>query len=166
MLLINYYLGHYSEMLKILLGVLIGILATIILLFCERKLVNPYYVVTVPKFITDTTKRVALPEETINASKLSFTLEEKSSYINKRIDDILIFCGIIITLLLAINISVFVNAERLVQKHMTEHFEEHEKKILSYVKQVEQAAGKAITQISLTEEMKPSVSKNESPQKP
>jgi hypothetical protein len=55
--------------------------------------------------------------------------EEKIGSLNKRFDDLLIFGGIIITLLLAINLTVYVKTESEVDKYFKKHFKEYESKI-------------------------------------
>lgn len=55
--------------------------------------------------------------------------QEKIAALNKRLDDILIFGGVIVTLLLAINAGVFVNAERQVESFMQKNFHHYHEQI-------------------------------------
>ena len=73
---------------------------------------------------------------------LNYTIEEKLNSVNKRIDDLYIFGGIIITLLLAINVGVYVKAESDVEKHFRDNYETYKTKILGLVEEAEQHAGK------------------------
>ncbi len=59
----------------------------------------------------------------------TFSNEEKMSSLNKRFDDLLIFGSIIITLLLAINVTVYVKAESEVERQFKVTFKDYESKI-------------------------------------
>jgi uncharacterized protein YneF (UPF0154 family) len=82
------------------------------------------------------------------------TSNEKISSIDKRIDDVLVFGGIIVTLLLAINIGVFINVDKQVDKHLKDNFEVHKKKIMEYASEVEQAVGKIRTELELAQNLR------------
>ena len=51
--------------------------------------------------------------------------------LHSRINDFYIFAGIVITLLLAINIGVYVKADEEVDKHLRDNFSKHQRKIES-----------------------------------
>lgn len=55
--------------------------------------------------------------------------------LHSRINDFYIFAGIVITLLLAINVGVYVRADEEVERHVNENFSKYEKKISQAVKQ-------------------------------
>ncbi|HMJ67240.1 MAG TPA: hypothetical protein VK508_00010 [Cyclobacteriaceae bacterium] len=53
--------------------------------------------------------------------------------LHSRINDFYIFAGIVITLLLAINVGVFVRADEEVDKQIEESFGKHEKEIIKLI---------------------------------
>jgi hypothetical protein len=57
------------------------------------------------------------------------SVDATMSAIHTRINDFYIFAGIVITLLLAINVGVFIRAEDEVDKHIRGNFEAYRKKI-------------------------------------
>ena len=67
-------------------------------------------------------------KEKIDQDKL-IVLEEKIVSLNKRLDDFYILSAVIVTLLLAINIGIFVKAGHEIKDHFDEHFQEHQEKI-------------------------------------
>jgi hypothetical protein len=139
---------------KILLGILTGVCLVLILFYGFRKIVNPYYAVSIPQFITDTSKKRLAQEDLIGLKTATLSLEEKISSANKRIDDILIFGGIIVTLLLAINVVVYVNAERQVEKYFRDNFEAHKQKVLTYRDEIEEMVGQAKTELELAQTLR------------
>jgi len=58
-------------------------------------------------------------------------MPEVVSSLHTRINDFYIFAGIVITLLLAINVGVFIRAEDEVEKHIKQNFGDIEKDIKS-----------------------------------
>jgi hypothetical protein len=140
-------------MVKYLLGALIGIFIFLAIYFSYRK------IFLVERFDYSHYKNssvLAFPPKTALNDSLSTdykivlsNLEEKNSSINKRVDDLLIFGGIIITLLLAINIAVYVNAESIVEKHLKENYEKYNQKIKSFADQAEIEFIKLRTQVDL-----------------
>jgi len=62
-----------------------------------------------------------------NTSTLVITTSDMNEVVNSlhtRINDFYIFAGIVITLLLAINVGVFIRAEDEVEKHIKENFDD------------------------------------------
>ncbi|HZY79640.1 MAG TPA: hypothetical protein VFE50_08965 [Cyclobacteriaceae bacterium] len=57
------------------------------------------------------------------------TVDSAVSVLHTRINDFYIFAGIVITLLLAINVGVFIRAEDEVDKHIKENFDSYKKRI-------------------------------------
>lgn len=55
--------------------------------------------------------------------------------LHTRINDFYIFAGVVITLLLAINVGVYVKADQEVDKHFRENFERYRKKIKKIYKE-------------------------------
>jgi len=89
-------------------------------------------------------------------------VEEKVNSINRRIDDVLIFGGIIVTLLLAINVSVYFRTGHEVEKHFKEHFKDQKKEIDDSVKEIRGLLNQAKTEVDFAEEYR----KNITEQKP
>ena len=139
---------------KIIFGILIGVSIFFILFWGYRKIINPYYTLSIPQFVVDTSKKRLAQEDIIALKNQSLTLEEKLASNNKRIDDMLIFGGIIITLLLSINVVVYLNAEKEVDKYFREHFETHKQKVLKYLAEVEETAGKIKTELELLQNLR------------
>jgi uncharacterized protein YneF (UPF0154 family) len=136
---------------KVLLGVLIGFFVVFSLFWGYRKIINPYYTLTIPKFVSDSSNKRIAQDDIINLKSQSLSLEEKIASANKRLDDLLIFGTIIISLLLGINVSVYVSAERQVEKYFKENFDAHKKKVEDTVKSVEEMAGKIKAELELAE---------------
>lgn len=139
---------------KVALGILIGFTIIFSLFYGYRKVINPHYKVSIPQFVTDTSKIIHFQDDIAALQTQSLNLEEKLASANKRIDDMLIFGGIIITLLLAINVGVYVNAEKEVNKHFRENFDIHKEKVLKYLAEVEETAGKIKTELDLVQNIR------------
>ena len=128
-------------MIKYLFGALIGILIFLTIYFCYRK------IFLVERFDYSHYKNysiLAFPPKTVLGDSLSIdykialsNAEEKINSLNKRIDDLYIFGGIIITLLLAINVAVYVNAESIVEKYLKENYQKYNEKIRSFCDEAE-----------------------------
>ncbi|MBI5402583.1 MAG: hypothetical protein HY959_04230 [Ignavibacteriae bacterium] len=135
---------------KFLFGILVGVLSLLIVIFIYDKIFidnnTPIYL----KKSKDST----LTLNNVDFTSLNNIFEEKLYSINKRIDDILIFGGIIITLLLAINISVFVKAANEVDSHFNEHFEEYRKKVEESASKVTSLLNKAEADANLISQHK------------
>ena len=54
--------------------------------------------------------------------------------LHTRINDFYIFAGIVITLLLAINVGVYIKADEEVDKHFRENFDKYEKEVKKFSK--------------------------------
>ena len=65
--------------------------------------------------------------------------EEKFSSIGKRLDDFLVFGGVVITLLLAITVSVYLKTESEVDKHMKTRRKEIEDELENNKKLMDEA---------------------------
>ncbi|MFZ6024240.1 MAG: hypothetical protein ACOYVG_07260 [Bacteroidota bacterium] len=139
---------------KVLFGILLGMIIVLCLLYGSKKVINPYYTLTIPKFLTDTTKKKYLQEDLIEIKNQTLTIEEKFASVNKRLDDMLVFGGIILTLILAINIGVFVNSERQVDKHMKDNFEIHKNKVLNTLSDVEKTAGRIKAELDIAQDLR------------
>ena len=134
---------------KLVQGILLGIGLTFGLFLGYRQVISPYYALTVPRFVTDTTKKVIAQGDVVDLKNQNLSTIEKIEALNKRLDDLLIFGAIIITLLLAINVSVFVNTDRQVDKYFRDNFETHKNKVTKYLEEVTEMAGKVQTQFDL-----------------
>jgi uncharacterized protein YneF (UPF0154 family) len=141
----------FTPLMKVLLGVLIGFFIVFSLFWGYRRIINPYYTLMIPKFVSDTSNKRIAQDDIIGLKNQSFNLEEKIASANKRLDDLLIFGTIIISLLLGINVSVYVSAERQVEKYFRENFDAHKKKVEDTVKNIEEMAGKMKTELELAE---------------
>ena len=139
---------------KVFLGILLGIGITFALFWGYREVVNPYYKVSIPQFVVDSSKKVASEGDIIVLKSQGLKIEERIESANKRLDDMLIFGGIIITLLLAINVTVYVNSERQVEKYFRDNFEIHKQKVTKYLSDVEEMAGKIKTELELIQNIK------------
>jgi hypothetical protein len=76
-----------------------------------------------------------------NARALEITavnVNEAVSSLHTRINDFYIFAGIVITLLLAINVGVFIRTDDEVENHITENFENYHKRIQDIHKKCEE----------------------------
>lgn len=82
---------------------------------------------------------------------------ERIISLNKRIDDTLIFRGVIVTLLITICVGVYVRAESEVDRHFKDNFDTISKKASEYVSKSEQAASKAQTELAILTEIRKNV---------
>ena len=65
-------------------------------------------------------------------------LEEQVNSLQKRIDDMYVFAGVVVTLLLAINVGVYVRAANQINDYIKDNFKKHE---IELVRIVENANG-------------------------
>jgi len=139
---------------RIFLGILIGICITFALLWGYRKFINPFYEVSVPHFVADTSKKVLVQGDMVELKSQNLSTIEKIESVNKRLDDLLIFGTIIITLLLAINVTVYVNTDRQVDKYFRDNFEAHKEKVTKHLAEVEEMAGKIKTEFEIIQNIR------------
>ncbi|HMH21345.1 MAG TPA: hypothetical protein VK563_06200 [Puia sp.] len=139
---------------KIALGISIGVFSTLAIFLWFRVFINPKYTLSIPQFITDTSRKRLAQEDIISLKNQSLGFEEKIASANKRLDDMLIFGGIIVTLLLAINVAVYVNSERQVDKYFRDNFEIHKQKVLKYTTEAEEMAGKIKAELELWQNLR------------
>ncbi len=107
---------------------------------------------TLPHIISDTSRVVKKQDffEHINTVKTEqLSISERVASINKRIDDLIVFGGIIVTLLLAINVSVYIRADAQVEKHFRTNFENHKLKADTYLAVISKAAERANSELSM-----------------
>ncbi|MDF2380315.1 hypothetical protein JMG10_02465 [Nostoc ellipsosporum NOK] len=121
---------------KIVMGVLIGILIMTVVTWLLKEPENAA--------ATRLGRLYEMKEE-----KADIVYDEKIVAINKRLDDILIFGGIIITLLLGINAGVFVNAERQVESYMRRNYQVYLDQILADLKKADDMIGDVQRKINL-----------------
>ncbi|WP_129020477.1 hypothetical protein [Edaphocola flava] len=120
-------------------GIIIGILLCIgIILFYHKYILTPIEPLNISVNIVDTnstkikflnfTEEINNPTITKTAflinKSLDNTLSERIFSTNKRVDDILIFGGLIVTLLIAITVSTYVRAEREVERYIKRDFDQ------------------------------------------
>jgi|GEM_PF-1866525 len=67
--------------------------------------------------------------------------DEKINSINARINDFYVFSGIIITLLLAINVSVYIKTSNEVDKHMKDNYDAYKQEIEKQLQDAKQLVG-------------------------
>ncbi|MBS1777821.1 MAG: hypothetical protein JST70_00755 [Bacteroidetes bacterium] len=147
---------------KLLLGIAIGILITLSLLFYYRKtLYVEEFHPTFSASDTTTNNKNELVQDIITLKIANNNIDEKIVSINKRFDDILIFGGIIITLLLAINVGVYVKAENEVKRHFEQHFDSYKKKIEDDAEQVKILLSQVKADAELAQKMKKEVKSNQ-----
>jgi len=135
-------------MYKILFGILFGVFLTLSVTFLWRTYWLRDYVSNLPKIekISDTSK-IAIQQSIMQIKLSSANFDEKFISINKRLDDFLVFGGIIITLLLAITVSVYLKTESEVNKHFEEKFGDHIKRMADYEKEAGILLGKIKTSL-------------------
>ncbi len=113
----------------ILFGVLTGIVLTCGVSFIFRTWwLKDYIEAPIINNKCDTSKE-ALVQSVEQLKVLNASFVEKMDAVNKRLDDFLVFGGLIITLLLAISISVYLKTESEVDKHMKKDFAKNKEDI-------------------------------------
>jgi len=113
----------------ILIGLLLGIIITCGVSFIYRTWWLKDYIETpIVNNKCDTSKE-ALIQSVEQLKVLNAAFVDKIDAVNKRLDDFLIFGGLIITLLLAISVSVYLNTEAEVDRHMKKDFSKNKQQI-------------------------------------
>lgn len=87
------------------------------------------------------------------------TINERIQSINQRFDDLYIFGGIIITLVLAIIVSVYIRAESEVDKHFKDNFEKYKNQIIKNSIEAEKIISEIKVKAVLLEELKRNISR-------
>ena len=103
---------------RLLVGILVGISITLTLTFLHRTYWLRDYVFNPISFEKIDTSKVSMAQSFLQIKNAQSNYEEKFSSIGKRLDDFLVFGGVVITLLLAITVSVYLKTESEVDKHM------------------------------------------------
>jgi hypothetical protein len=130
---------------RIFIGMLIGIFLCVAASFMYRTYwLRDYTVQPVSVENIDTTK-MAIAACVNQMKSVHTNYEEKFNSVSKRLDDFLVFGGMIITLLLAVTVSVYLKTETEVSKHFKENFEAYEKRIVDSTNKVEQATASVLT---------------------
>lgn len=133
---------------KLLLGILIGILLSIAgykiyTLFSFRALKDE----NLAELLANNKQ---MQGDEFNEFKIhAINIEEKINSINKRVDDWLVFGGLLITLLLAINVGVFVRAEGEVERHFKENFEKYKGQVIKQTVEAEKHVGMIMSELKL-----------------
>lgn len=140
---------------KILFGLVSGIFCTLFVIWIYRTLLldksAKYSIVVSSADSTVNRLRVA---EIIKELESSDNTIEKISSINKRIDDVLIFGGVIVTLLLAISVGVYIKAESEVERHFKDNFDDIRKKVNEHATKIEEASSKAQSQLEIVAKLR------------
>jgi len=100
-------------MTKAIFGSFVGLVIFLLILLIFHKPIIDRYVYDIKPFMIvnkDSTKMVKVNENTISDEfKINIAiLDEKINSLNKRFDDLYILSAVIVTLLLAINIGIFI----------------------------------------------------------
>ena len=85
------------------------------------------------------TSKVSMAQSFLQIKNAQSNYEEKFSSIGKRLDDFLVFGGVVITLLLAITVSVYLKTESEVDKHMKTRRKEIEDELENNKKLMDEA---------------------------
>jgi hypothetical protein len=137
------YIKSLNTMWKAFFGAIFGLFVFLIILLAFHKpLVNRYFLDISQE---NPTSNVSNNLFTNNISPDSVTamrtqipnIDERFNSINKRFDDFFIMAGIIITLLLAINVGIYVNTDSKVDKYFTDHYEEYASKVRKITEETE-----------------------------
>lgn len=131
---------------KIFLGIVIGVFITLVSLF----IYHTYIVNKNTECINSISDKITKINSTDFIKVKELTDVEKFNSLNKRIDDFCIFGGVIITLLLAINVGVWIQADTIVRKHLHENFGKHKKQIINEVNEAQRLVGEINTQLEFT----------------
>jgi hypothetical protein len=139
---------------KFVLGILCGILLMLIAIFVITGNNNTQLPQTqVPDTSSEKgiKKKGEVTKEDFFSIKMQQGIHEESlAAYNRRIDDILSFGGIIVTLLLVIVAGVYVKAERDVDKHLKEQFQTYQSKIIKIVDEADIQSSIALAQLEVT----------------
>jgi uncharacterized integral membrane protein len=136
------YFNKLNSMWKAFFGALVALCLFLLFLYLfDKPVVSRYFSdLEIAKIKSEITKVSIADTNKSLLTEVKSQLannEEKLSSINKRFDDLYILAGIIVTLLLAINVGIFVNTDSKIDKYFTEHYEETTKKVKKYEIQIE-----------------------------
>ena len=143
----------------ILVGMLMGVALILSILAGYRNIITKYAPINIPnwtydsKFIsTDKGKNIQSIIENVNSLKIELVnLDEKVYSTNKRLDDLLIYGTVVITLLLAIIVGVYFRASAEVDKYFKENFDSHIEKMNGYVIESAGVLAKIKANVAFTE---------------
>lgn len=156
---------------KSILHVLLGIILTILVYFCYTKIILSENIRTVQKqtFLIDTITHKIQKDSNSVVAKINYeiqtevlTINERINSINKRFDDLYIFGGIIITLLLAITLSVYIKAEAEVDKHFRDNFDKYKNQIIQNATEVEKIINEIKVKAEIIEKLRSNIIKPQS----
>jgi len=147
---------------KILFGIILGIFSTLAVIWIYRTLLmdkSTKYSINISSI--DSTNNAIDGLSIIKELESTDNTIERISSLNKRLDDILIFGGVIVTLLLAISVGVYIRAESEVDRHFKDNFDSISKRAKEYETKLEQVSSKAQTELSLLTEMRMNAEKQQ-----
>lgn len=124
---------------KTLFGLILGIFSTLTVIWIYRTVLmdqTAKYSITINPVDSLKNNNITVASVIKQLESTDNTVEKISS-INKRIDDILIFGGIIVTLLLGISVGVYIKAESEVDRHFKDNFDSIRNKATEYMSKIE-----------------------------
>ncbi|RAJ80025.1 hypothetical protein CLV59_105132 [Chitinophaga dinghuensis] len=148
---------------KLLGGFVLGICATLMVMWIYRMfLLEKHVPYAISINVTDSMLGKVKIKEIVKDLEQTESTIEKINSVSKRIDDILIFGGVIVTLLIAINVGVYIKAESEVEKHFKDNFEKVKEKVEKRVNEIEQIATKAQIEFAAISALKEKVTMSNS----
>lgn len=135
---------------KTIAGIVLGICGTLATMWIYRVfLLEKTIPYNISISVTDSTLNKVNIKEAIRELDKDETVVEKLASTNKRLDDVLIFGGIIVTLLLAINVGVYVKAEDEVESHLRKNMGIVQEKMNEKLAEIEQISQKATVHLEI-----------------
>lgn len=123
-------------MAKFIFGIIIGILLLLILYFCfnlgkeKREDTVFFRMEKVISIVNEKSKFKSESTSELMEQKLKNAInEERINTLNTRFNDLYVLGGIIVTVLLAINLGVYIKTEQEVAKHFTDNYSEYKTQI-------------------------------------
>ena len=125
---------------RYLVGIVLG-MAVVLLMHVAYKSTGLHdgfnYVVYDIKYNKDSVKNLVFVPAPVSKERDIEALEGKVNTLNARFNDLYVFAGAVVTLLLAINISIYIKAGNEVDRHMSDNYEKYAEKIKAKVEEVE-----------------------------
>lgn len=123
-------------MAKIIFGIICGVLLSLLLYFCyylgkQKREDTVYFAMEkVASIVNEKSKFKSANTSELMEEKLKNAVnEEKINTLNTRFNDLYVLGGIIVTVLLAINLGVYIKTEQEVAKHFTDNYSEYKNQI-------------------------------------
>lgn len=148
---------------KLIFGVLIGILLTSIGLFWWRTITIHSFIDS-PLIEFKSLNDTSISRDQLIELKIADTVnQEKIAALNKRLDDYMLFAGVVITLFLALIVGVYVKTDSEVEKHFKENAGIYLTRIKQATSEAERTLATMATELQLSQLLRQKLESTQQP---